>query len=967
MIIMGDLVSLSKLFNQKIFRIPDYQRGYAWKEQQLEDFWDDLYNLNGDRIHYTGMLSLKLLKKSACESWLEEKWILNNDYEPYHVVDGQQRLTTFIILLNSIVNLAEKIEETHINDTRLELIREKYIVQYNRGGISKAYKFGYEIDNPSFEYMRYGILGEEGGGTLAETFYTLNLQNAKDFFDKKIAEVYEQKGYSAVEAIFSKLTNRLHFNIHYIDDDFDVFVAFETMNNRGKKLSNLEILKNRLIYLTTIYPADVLPVEDREQMRRDINKAWAEVYKQLGRNKDNPLDDDEYLKNHWTMYFKYSRTSGDDYIQFLLNKQFTPKAIYGEHVQFDVPASDEEDYENQMLNTTIDSEDNKLNPIEIKEYVKSLHQVAQYWYYSFNPNDSYFSEEEKLWINRLNRIGIAYFRTLVVASFINKKVTEAERIELFKVIERFIFTSFRMAKYNTSWLSNVSYTYARDLLKGNKEISEITEFFRKNTDENLDGMMTAFANDMKRHFSNYDGYYSWVGLKYVLFEYEAELAKGRNMPRISSWEYFTKTPKDKVSIEHIYPQKPSKWYWRNQFRKYPSDAEKHALANSLGNLLALSMSVNSSLQNDDFKSKKQNRYGYDKGSYSEGEVAILDDWTPEEILKRGIHLLEFIEKRWNLSLGSYESKVSLLGLTFLLDGRPDVPEVQEIDYSSRDEHFKGEKGEMKVSEHLKKKDLYLIEYYFEIFEALKEKIPSLYETATNHYIALRCAETSKNLAEIHIQNSKRKICIITKSPSTEGYTVGEKLPDNFLWSLNYRIYLKEKENFDQALNIIFEAYQTRISSGITDEEIEDETKRAQIVRTADMLALVKEYESKGVVQILHSNNRYIRFTTPIIREKVGMIGDGTWNKINDLVVYEVNDGFDDAVVSLYIGPGAEEDRNKWIEFARSNPIFKVLKGQKWTPIYRVTLFKEDDSDALEVLAEFIEKSIPMIDEEFKKL
>lgn len=964
---MNELVSLSDLFNQKIFRIPDYQRGYAWKDQQLEDFWDDLYNLNGERIHYTGMLSLKQLKVEDCVSWLEEKWILGT-YKPYHVVDGQQRLTTFIILLNSIIKLAEKLNEEYIMDERVDRIKEKYIVQYNKGGISKAYKFGYETDNPSFEFMRYKVLGEDYAGSVDETFYTLNLENAKNFFDAKINEVYEQKGFDAVAELFVKLTTKLHFNIHNINDDFDVFVAFETMNNRGKKLSNLEILKNRLIYLTTIYPVDVLPVSDRDQMRRDINDAWREVYYQLGRDKANPLDDDEYLKNHWTMYFKYSRTSGDDYIQFLLNKQFTPKAIYGEHVHFDVPESDEEDYENQVLNSTIDSDDDKLNPIEIQEYVKSLKQVAQYWYYSFNPEKAtIFSADEKLWVNRLNRVGIAYFRTLVVASFINKGVTEAERIELFKVIERFIFTAFRMAKYQTSWLSNVAYTYARDLLKNNKSITEITEFFRKNTNENIDGIISSFATNMKRYFNNYDGFYSWSDLKYVLFEYEAELAKGRNMPRISSWEYFTKTPKDKVSIEHIYPQKPSKWYWRNQFRKYTSDEERHCLTNSLGNLLALSMSVNSSLQNDDFKSKKQNRYGYNKGSYSEGEVAKLDDWTPEAILDRGLHLLEFIEKRWNVKFPSYDYKVSLLGLTFLLDGRPDVPEVQEIDYSSRDEHFKGEKGEMKVSEHLKKKDLYLIEYYFEIFEALKEKIPSLYETATNHYIALRCAETSKNLAEIHIQNSKRKICIITKSPSTEGYTVGEKLPDNFLWSLNYRIYLKEKENFDQALNIIFEAYQTRISSGITDEEIEDETKRAQIVRTADMLALVKEYESKGVVQILHSNNRYIRFTTPIIREKVGMIGDGTWNKINDLVVYEVNDGFDDAVVSLYIGPGAEEDRNKWIEFARSNPIFKVLKGQKWTPIYRVTLFKEDDSDALEVLADFIEKSIPMIDEEFEKL
>ena len=43
------------------------------------------------------------------------------------------------------------------------------------------------------------------------------------------------------------------FNIHEIDDDYDVFVAFETMNNRGKELSTLELLKNRLIYLSTLY------------------------------------------------------------------------------------------------------------------------------------------------------------------------------------------------------------------------------------------------------------------------------------------------------------------------------------------------------------------------------------------------------------------------------------------------------------------------------------------------------------------------------------------------------------------------------------------------------------------------------------------------------------------------------------------------------------------------------------------
>lgn len=49
---MNDLESLSSPFNNKIFRIPDYQRGYAWERKQLDDFWEDLITLPNDRFHY---------------------------------------------------------------------------------------------------------------------------------------------------------------------------------------------------------------------------------------------------------------------------------------------------------------------------------------------------------------------------------------------------------------------------------------------------------------------------------------------------------------------------------------------------------------------------------------------------------------------------------------------------------------------------------------------------------------------------------------------------------------------------------------------------------------------------------------------------------------------------------------------------------------------------------------------------
>ncbi len=42
---MNELKSLSQIFQERIFRIPDYQRGYAWQAAQLRDFWEDIVNL----------------------------------------------------------------------------------------------------------------------------------------------------------------------------------------------------------------------------------------------------------------------------------------------------------------------------------------------------------------------------------------------------------------------------------------------------------------------------------------------------------------------------------------------------------------------------------------------------------------------------------------------------------------------------------------------------------------------------------------------------------------------------------------------------------------------------------------------------------------------------------------------------------------------------------------------------------
>lgn len=310
----NELQPLSLLFQNRLFRIPDYQRGYAWQQSQLVDFWDDIINLQDDRYHYTGLLSLKELKKKAISSWGEDIWMVNAGFKACHIVDGQQRLTTFIVLLNELIEIA-KAENKDLTENdivlgfeTLKYIRSKYICRHRPPNNQiTTYLFGYEVDNPSAEYLKYRVFNEPYSGSVNETYYTKNLKYAKEFFKKNISELYADEGMEGLSNLYLKLTQRLMFNIHEIDDDYDVFVAFETMNNRGKKLTNLELLKNRLIYLTTLYANDKFDELDKSNLRKQINDAWKEVYYQLGRNEKTPLSDDEFLRAHWISYFSYSR------------------------------------------------------------------------------------------------------------------------------------------------------------------------------------------------------------------------------------------------------------------------------------------------------------------------------------------------------------------------------------------------------------------------------------------------------------------------------------------------------------------------------------------------------------------------------------------------------------------------------------------------------------------------------------
>ena len=209
-------------------------------------------------------------------------------------------------------------------------------------------------------------------------------------------------------------------------------------------------------------------------------------------------------------------------------------------------------------------------------------------------------------------------------------------------------------------------------------LSEVTEDLNKTTDENAKDAVRVFLTRMNRRFVTADGFYSWRDLRYFLYEYEYSLATKYKLEKLS-WALLTKVTRDHITVEHIFPQTPTKLYWRNNFRQF-NDQEKKLLSSSLGNMLPLAQSINSSLQNDSFDEKKAR--GYINGCHCEIEVSQEETWDAQHIYDRGIKLLHFMETRWDFKFESMEQMDELLHIGFVNDGRDVPPEITETPESA---------------------------------------------------------------------------------------------------------------------------------------------------------------------------------------------------------------------------------------------------------------------------------------------
>lgn len=260
-------LSFDELVSPRLLDVPDYQRGYAWEGEHLREFWEDLDLIEPGRRHYTGTVVLRDRGKSLLDQEREVP------LEHFDVVDGQQRLTTCALLLDRVY---DHLEALHDGDVPGE--RRRLLTAVIDGVGRPKLQLGADLR----EYWQRVILDgkpQVDGSLLAAQ---RRLSQAAEFAEDRLAEARTQhpddSAYRTwLRRLAGKVTSALQFTLYVVDNDSDVGLIFETLNQRGKELTELEKTKNYLLYL-----ANLLDVGPRQQLAAAINESWRTIFVNLG-------------------------------------------------------------------------------------------------------------------------------------------------------------------------------------------------------------------------------------------------------------------------------------------------------------------------------------------------------------------------------------------------------------------------------------------------------------------------------------------------------------------------------------------------------------------------------------------------------------------------------------------------------------------------------------------------------------
>jgi hypothetical protein len=592
-------MSLSSLISSSRhgFSVPDFQRNYSWTDSQLEQFWIDVTSIAEDRFpdHFLGPIVL-----------------LNSDVRK-PVIDGQQRITTLVVLAGLIrdkfvedfgdpqyeVDGTTQVYSNRINDLLFlnDLQTPLFQSNYQIKNILEAYV----IRSPKSDLRkRFGIKSDRL--TDHDKRAAKNLINAQAFLFAKINSWLEE--YSTVQenqiTRLSKLVDALREKVQFltieVENEDDAFTIFETLNERGLKLSPADLIKSYILRMV---------LEENNKANRDeIVGVWDEIMESLG-----DYDLTNFLRH-------YLLVVHDEPIQ---KKVIFPK-----------------------IKSEIEPTDKAVKPVSARKKLDDIRSAA-FAYAQLLADGSVNIENQTIEVSlrKLNMFSDNH-RIFLLKVLLSNFDNPDDLMFAIRSVEKLVFR-WVICGENAQVLENHLQTAAHKIRNKDRDsfeqacqylvgVSPSDETFRQ-------ALLTKSFKDSKL---------------------QAYALRTLNLG-ITGSEVITE--RREVSVEHIAPQKPADDTWYMKIAKKelePNDSEEtptyENFVNKWGNLTILERRLNSTVQNNLWELKKEGvgkKDGYRKSNVATTvELLEISDWNREVIDARTVWFAECALVLWGKSLPS---------------------------------------------------------------------------------------------------------------------------------------------------------------------------------------------------------------------------------------------------------------------------------------------------------------------------
>ena len=548
------------------FEIPRYQRAYSWEEKQQKQLLEDLRGTKGK--YYMGHFLFE-----------------SDDDVVSYVIDGQQRLTTVVIFFSSLAAELEKRGDVYKN--KVGEIRNNYLKGVF-GGQRRLKTVDYDDTFFMDEIIDRRNFKPESELSSASQ---LNIRHCREYFDTVFAK-------ESTETLLQWGRTLSNSKVTYLNiaEKVDAVQIFAFSNDRGKPLSQLEVIKS--FFMMQIYMQTQNPEDDIQR----LYDHFADIYRNVVKIETH---EDDVLRYFWIAYGDKGYNSEDTVAEI---KKHCQKGH------------------------------------DVEEIIRFVELLARAFgcVGRIEKDGSFYMTN----LRRLDRMALAW--PLLLKANVLTDAGEPNKNRLIQLLENITFRSvIRGGRADIESRLN-------GLLQGFKDDDTLYSAI----DAFKERMKYEYWNDQELQYALNSGYIYGrrKACVYLLWRYEQSLCPTDYPSPKVAWEDMLR----QSSLEHIAPQHPgdeplAKGYGDYVVTEHPEEGiDSGNWLHSLGNMLLMSQSQNSSIGNKDFESVKLDSFDKDNLMWQQKEIIdFVDDkknpvWNKSAIERRGKHLIKAALKIWNL-------------------------------------------------------------------------------------------------------------------------------------------------------------------------------------------------------------------------------------------------------------------------------------------------------------------------------